>query len=117
MLRQAGGFTLSLSLDRNAGLHLRLNICDRSFAALNGLSMESSSKEKPRSRASFCSGCMSRIPAGSEVFIKVIEALHILCGNFKVKNIGIFEDAFMIGRFGNHHQSVLQRPADEDLRR
>ena len=59
----------------------------------------------------------TRIPAGSEVFIKVIEELHILCGNFKVKNIGILENASMIGRFGNHHQSVLQRPADEDLRR
>ena len=63
------------------------------------------------------SRCIGRIPAGSEVFIKAIEYLHILCTNFEVKNIGIFEDASTISRFWNHHQSMLQRPADEDLRR
>ncbi len=46
-----------------------------------------------------------------------IEDLHVLCGDFKVKNIGILEDAFTVGRFGNRHQSVLQRPTDKDLRR
>lgn len=54
---------------------------------------------------------------GSQHVIEAIEEPHILYGNFKVKNIGIFEDTSAIGRFGNHHQSVLQRPADEDLRR
>ena len=63
------------------------------------------------------SRCIRRIPAGSEVFIKAVEDFHVPCGNFKVKNIGIFEDASTIRRFGNHHQSMLQRPADEDLRR
>jgi hypothetical protein len=56
-----------------------------------------------------------RIPAGSEVFIEAIEDLHILRGDFKVEDIGIFEDASTIGRFGNYHQSALQSPADEDL--
>ena len=40
---------------------------------------------------------MSRIPAGSKVFIKAIEELHIRRANLKVKDIGIFEDAFRIG--------------------
>lgn len=67
--------------------------------------------------ASSRSRCMRRIPAGSEVFIEAIEELHILWRNFKVKDIGIFEDALTIGRFGNHDQTVLQRPTDQDLRR
>ena len=44
---------------------------------------------------SFRSGCVSRIPACSEFFIEAIEELHILYGNFKVKNIGIFEGSTM----------------------
>jgi hypothetical protein len=56
-----------------------------------------------------------RIPAGAEVFIEAIKELHILRGDFKVEDIGIFEDASTIGRFGNYHHSALQSPADEDL--
>jgi hypothetical protein len=92
-------FTDRLPRFRNSG---NLGICGESIFRVAGSSG---------------SRCISRIPAGSEVFIKAIEDLHILCGNLKVKNIGIFEDASTIGRFGNHRQSMLQRPADEDLRR
>ena len=63
------------------------------------------------------SRCIGRIPARTEVFIKTVQELHVLCANFKVKNIGIFEDASTIGRFGNNHQAMLQCPADENLRR
>jgi len=78
---------------------------------------EVTSEHRRRGWRVFRSKCVSRIPACSKVFIEAIEELHILDGNFKVKNIGIFEDASTIGRFGNHRQSVLQHPADEDLRR
>ena len=67
-------------------------------------------------RESFLSRRIRRIPAGSEVFIKPVKETQILRGDFKVKNIGIFEDACTIGRFGNDHQAALQSPADEDLR-
>src|SRR5207244_10791798 len=53
---------------------------------------------------------------GSELLIEQIEELHILRGKFKVKDNGVFKNTLTIGGFGNHRQSVLQRPTDQDLR-
>jgi len=83
----------------------------------NSGNVETSGEKSFRVAGNSRSRCVGRIPASTEVFIKLIQELHVLCGDFKVKNIGIFEDASTIGRFGNNHQAMLQCPADENLRR
>ena len=67
-------------------------------------------------RGSSRSRRVGRIPAGSEVFIKAIEKTHILCGDFKVKDIGICEDACTMADLGMTTKPPLQSPADEHLR-
>src|SRR4029434_123321 len=59
----------------------------------------------------------ARVPGGSQVFVETIQGPHVLVGDFKIEDVGVFPDAGRVGRFGNDHQIMLDGPADQDLRR
>ena len=60
---------------------------------------------------------MTRIPTGPQILVEPIQGSHVLVGNFKIENIGVFANARSVRRFWDHHQLMLDRPADQDLRR
>ena len=73
-------------------------------------------RENLSRRGKLSSRCIGRIPAGSEVFVKTIQGPHVLVGDFKIEDIGVFTNAVGVSRLGDDHQIVLDRPADQDLR-
>ena len=63
------------------------------------------------------SGRMGRVPTGAQIFVEAIQGPHVLRGDCKIEDIGVLADTRGLRRFGDHDQAMLDRPADQNLRR
>ena len=87
------------------------------FAATVSMMRVSGREASGRKGLRLVSGSGGRVPGVVHALVERVERVHVGGVELEVEHGGVSDDALPGDRRGDHHEAVLRRPADQDLRR